>query len=113
MQDYQNSVIQENKMKPRLYTYPNWNESTTVFDFEDLTEENLLILCVRAQIGVPGHEHDQHTVFIWRGPEFDQEEENDEVITIEEFKQRVLESYWGCKNPEDHFNILVQEELFG
>lgn len=36
MQEYKNSVEQENKMKPRLFTYPNWNESGTVFDFEDL-----------------------------------------------------------------------------
>jgi len=35
-------------MKPRLYKYPNPNESTTVFDFEDLEEEALLVLCVRA-----------------------------------------------------------------
>lgn len=48
MQDYKDSVAEENKMKPRLYTYPNWNESTTVFDYEDLTVESFLILCIRA-----------------------------------------------------------------
>lgn len=45
-------------MKPKLYVYPNWTDATTVFDFEDLQEDTLLVLCVRAQIGVPGHELD-------------------------------------------------------
>ena len=45
---YRDDVIEEHKMKPKLYTYPNWNESITVFDFEDLQEDGLLILCVRA-----------------------------------------------------------------
>lgn len=107
MQDYKDSVAEENKMKPRLYTYPNWNESTTVFDYEDLTVESFLILCIRAQLGVPGHEHDQHTVYIWKGPDFDEEEETNEVITVQEFQERVLEAYWGCKNPGDQFNLFI------
>lgn len=48
MKDYRNIVEEENKFKPRLFTFPNWNESSTVFDFEDLLEDALLILCVRA-----------------------------------------------------------------
>ena len=98
-------------MKPRLYKYPNPNESTTVFDFEDLEEEALLVLCVRAQINEPGHEHDQNRVFIWRGSQF--EEEDNEIFTPDEFISRVLEQYWGCKNPENQFNILIQNEVSG
>jgi hypothetical protein len=98
-------------MKPRLFTYPNWNESGTVFDFEDLQEDQVLVLCVRALVGVPGHELDQHKAFVWRGPEFDADEED--VISVDEFVQRVLENYWGCKNPQDQFNIQVIYEQFG
>jgi len=58
MQDYRDIVEEEQKMKPKLYVYPNWREPTTVFDFEDLQEDSFLVLCVRAQIGVPGHELD-------------------------------------------------------
>ena len=65
MADERDNVQMEQKMKPRLYTYPNWNESATVFDYEDLLEDQFLILCVRAQINVPGHEHDQHKVYVW------------------------------------------------
>jgi len=113
MADYRNIVEEEKKMKPRLYTYPNWNESSTVFDFEDLQEDSFLILCVRARIDEPGHEHDQHQVFVWKGSDFDEEEASNEVISTDEFTQRVLEQYWGCKNPQDQFNLLVQNEPFG
>ena len=96
---YRDDVIEEQKLKPKLFSYPNWNESITVFDFGDLQEDALLILCVRAQHNVPGHELDNHKVYIWRGSEFDDEEANNEVIGIQEFTNRVLEQYWGCKNP--------------
>lgn len=76
MQDYRDIVEEEKKYKPKLFVYPNWNESMTVFDFEDLQEDALLVLCVKAQIGVPGHEYDQHKAFIWRGSEFDDDEAN-------------------------------------
>ena len=67
------TVDEEQKMKPRLYTYPNWNESETMFEFDDLLQEHLLVLCVRANTGEPGHEQDQHRVFVWKGLEFDSE----------------------------------------
>ena len=111
MKDYRDIVSEEQKMKPKLYTYPNWNESSTVFDFEELTEENLLVLCVRAQHNIPGHEHDSHKVYIWKGMEFDEEEANNEVISIQEFQNRVMEQYWGCKNPQDQFNIEILYEF--
>jgi hypothetical protein len=42
-------------MKPKLYTYPNWNESVAVFDFEDLIDENMIVLCVKPQLNDPDH----------------------------------------------------------
>ena len=85
------AAAEDSKMKARLYTYPNWNESSTVFDFEDLLEDTLLVLCVRARIDEPGHEHDQNTVYIWKGPDFDDEEASNEVTSVSEFTQRVME----------------------
>jgi hypothetical protein len=107
MQDYRDIVEEEQKMKPKLYVYPNWTDPTTVFDFEDLQEDSLLVLCVRAQIGVPGHELDQHKVYVWKGNEFDEEEANNEVINVQEFVNKSMEDYWGCKNPGDQFNIAI------
>lgn len=83
MQDYRDIVEEEKKYKPKLFVYPNWNESMTVFDFEDLQEDALLVLCVKPQIGIPGHEYDQHKAYIWRGNEFDDEEANQEVVNID------------------------------
>ena len=113
MEDYRDMVAQEQQMKPKLFTFPNWNESMTVFDFEDLQDDTLLVLCVKPQINEPGHEHDQHKVFIWRGSDFDEDEANQEVTNIQEFVDRVMESYWGCKNPSGQFNIAIQNEVFG
>jgi len=100
-------------MKAKLYCYPNWNESSTVFDYDDLVEDTFLVLCVRAQHGVSGHEHDQHKAYVWKGNEFDEDEANNEVINCHEFVQKVLEQYWGCKDPEGQLNVQVQHELFG
>lgn len=101
-------------MKPKLYTFPDWNEAQTVFEFDDLQDDAFLVLCVRALIGVPGHEHDQHKVFVWKGSDFNEDEARDnEVITPEDFVQRVMEQYWGCRNPQDQFNILLQNEMSG
>lgn len=111
MQEYKDSVEQEKKMKPRLFTYPQIEESSTVFDYEDLMEDQFLVLCVRPQFNVPGHEHDSHRVFIWRGPEFEEDDEG--LITANEFVDKVMEEYWGCKNPADQFNIEIINELFG
>lgn len=113
MEDYRDMVAQEQELKPRLFTFPNWNESVTVFDVDDLQEDALLVLCVKPQLNVPGHEHDQHKVFIWRGSQFDEDEANQEVASIQEFVDRVMESYWGCKNPSDQFNIAIQNEVSG
>jgi hypothetical protein len=112
IEDYRDSVEQDQKMKPRLYHYPNWSESVTVFDYEDLVVDAFLVLCVRAQIGVPGHEHDQHKVFVWRGPEFE-EEDSEGLIESGEFVEKVMEQYWGCRRPGEQFNIQVVSEQFG
>jgi len=36
---YKDEVQEEQKLKPKLYSYPNWNECSTVFDFEELIED--------------------------------------------------------------------------
>lgn len=51
-------------MKPILFIYPDSTEPLNMFDFDDLQEDNLCILC-RLQDGVV-------KVHIWRGLEFTQ-----------------------------------------
>lgn len=52
-------------------------------------------------------------MFIWRGSEFDDEEANMEVVNVDEFVKKAMEQYWGCKNPEDQFNIAIIQENSG
>ena len=113
MEKYKSIVDEEQKYKAKLYTYPNWNKSTTVFDFEDLQDDAMLVLCVKAQHHLPGHELDQHKVFVWKGNEFDEEEANNEVINVNEFTQKVMEQYWGCRDPGGQFNIQMTNVLLG
>eukprot|EP00347_Sterkiella_histriomuscorum_P011735 403371304 len=90
MQDYKDIVKNEKQFKPRLFTYPSVQESQTVFDLDDLSEESFLILCVRANPD-EGLEDELH---IWHGPDFEDPSENDQ-LSIEDYIQQVIVKYWG------------------
>jgi len=106
MEDYKDIVEEEKKTKPKLYKFPNYDESMPVFDFDDLEEDACLVLCKK-----PIYDGDpikvSNKVFIWKGADFDNEEANQEVINVKEFIKMVMELYWGCKNPENQFNITI------
>ena len=70
MQDYREIVNNEQQFKPRLFTYPNTNESATVFDLDDLHESSFVVLCVRAN---PDEGIDEEVLHIWKGPDFEPE----------------------------------------
>lgn len=109
MAEYTDIVEEERKYKAKLYTYPNWQEGCTVFDDDELLSDALLVLCVKAQFGAgaqPGA--DRHKVYIWRGAEFEEDEEDgiDETgakvsSSSKEFVSRAMEKYWGCPKPEN------------
>lgn len=66
MQSYQDEVKIEQHFKPRLFTYPDFSKSNTIFDEDDLQQaEVLIVLCVRAQ---PEKDIEEDTVFVWKGP---------------------------------------------
>ena len=101
MEEYIDIVEEEKKFKPRLFKYPDWKDSMTVFDVEELEEDALLVLCKKPIFGEEEHKA-QNKVFIWRGPDFDSEEEaGAEVVAVQDFIKLVMEQYWGCKSPED------------
>lgn len=73
MQNYKDEVSKEQHYKPRLFTYPEFTKSSTVFDDDDLQQATaLMVLCVRAQ---PEKDIDEDTVFVWRGPDFEEEDD--------------------------------------
>lgn len=68
MQNYREIVSNEKQFKPRLFVYPDSSSSQTVFDLDDLSEEHLIVLCIRAN---PDEGIEEDTLHIWRGPEFE------------------------------------------
>lgn len=76
MHDYRQEVDNEKYYKARLYTFPDAQASQTVFEFDDLTPDQMVILCVRAQPDKEDREND--VMFIWTGEDFEQSEEYDE-----------------------------------
>ena len=106
MAQYTEIVEEERKFKAKLYTYPNWEEGCTVFDDEDLLSESMLILCIKASFDPSQPGSDQHRVYVWRGAEFEEDDEE----SGEEFVKRSMEAYWGCPTPENQYNIQMQYE---
>lgn len=78
MQSYKDEVSKEQQYKPRLFTYPDFSKSNTVFDDDDLQQENaLLVLCVRAANSEDeddcGTGPEEDTIHIWKGHEFEED----------------------------------------
>jgi len=93
MQSYKEEVQEEQHYKPRLFTYPEWRQSSTVFDQEELEQADaLLVLCVRAQ---PERDIDEDTVYVWRGTDFEEDHTNANGINdTQKFIDEVIQQYW-------------------
>jgi len=101
MQSYKEEVSKEQQYKPRLYSYPDFKQSSTVFDEDDLTQENaLFVLCVRAS----PEEAEEDTVHVWKGYEFESSSLSEEV-----FIENVVQAYFGAGVKSSQLRI-VQEE---
>ena len=74
---------QEQSLKPKLFNYPEWDSPIAVFDFEELENEDaLLVLCVRKEAG---NEHRaDHVAYVWTGPDF-AAEDHDTEFSVHEF----------------------------
>ncbi len=97
MDNYKDEVQAEKLLKPKLYTYPEWDSPVAVFDFEELeNEEALLVLCVRKASGEEYRE--EETCYVWAGPEFLLENyEEGSVMDENKFVQKCISDYWGPK----------------
>ena len=72
MDEYEDQLQQEQIYKPKLFTYPDWDKPIGVFDFEELeNEDSMLVLCVRKEPDNP--ERPDHIAYVWKGPVFDLE----------------------------------------
>ena len=95
MDNYKDEVQAEKLLKPKLYTYPEWDSPVAVFDFEELeNEEALLVLCVRKAEGEEYRE--EETCYVWAGPEFILESYDEAAqMDVNGFVQKCIANYWG------------------
>lgn len=86
------TIIDPNK--PLLFLHPNSVEPLGIFDFEDLGDENLCVLCKNEEF--------VKKVFIWKGVEFVGDNREEEIFVGE-----VIKNLWGEINFEDL--VIVKE----
>ena len=68
--DYANEIELEKLLKPKLYSFPEWDSPVAVFDFEDLESTEMMhVLCVRKDQEQEFRE--DHVCYVWNGPDFD------------------------------------------
>lgn len=108
MQIYKDEVDEESKFKPRMFTYPDFKVSSTVFDYDDLADDSMIVLCVREN---PNDEEraKSHYLFIWTGEYFENNQDMG-AISKDEFIEKVKEQYWGNTKGID---IEVMDEIAG
>lgn len=94
MNEYEDIVAQEKLYKVKLFQYPDWQKPSAIFDFEDLdNEEVLLVLCAKAK---PGEEmRSEDTLFVWHGSEHDVSKEE-----TREFLQKCAGIYFNTQTIE-------------
>ena len=96
--DYANEIELEKLLKPKLYSFPDWDTPVAVFDFEDLENtESLLVLCVRKDQGEEYRE--ENVCYVWTGPDFDISDHADSTqLNENQFVQKCMDQYWGAEN---------------
>ena len=110
MNYYIDEVEQEQKFKPRLFTYPDPKSSIAVFEYEDLQEDEFVVVCVRKNPEGPEKASDD-LIFVWEGESFQSQQLDEDSITREAFVRQVKEEYFGkeCQKME----IKIFEEFQG
>lgn len=86
------TIIDPNK--PLLFLHPNPVEPLGIFDFEDLGDENLCVLCKNEEF--------VKKVFIWKGLEFVGDNREEEM-----FVEEVIKNLWGEINLEEL--VIIKE----
>jgi hypothetical protein len=116
-EEYIDITKKEQTFKPRMFVYPQWNQSQAVFEMEDLEPEKFVVICrkERPQEFCSNEEEEgiqlnENIAFIWRGEDFEEigQGSGGDVIKSEDFVQKVMEQYWGPNYAS--LNIKQQQE---
>jgi hypothetical protein len=106
---YQNEIEMEQALKPKLYYYPETDKPTAIFDFEELeNQEAMLVLCVRQDLDC---EHRlNHTCYVWKGYSFDPESHpENSSLTDQQFVSKCIENYWGSQVPHSAVKVVHED----
>jgi hypothetical protein len=103
IEEYREQLAEESLYKPKLFAYPDLKHPSTIFDFEDIeNEEQFLVLCVRAKPGDQSRTED--TCYVWHGTEH--EVSRDEQF---DFVQKCIALYFG-NAAGDRVKILQEHQ---
>jgi cobalamin biosynthesis Co2+ chelatase CbiK len=79
MDEYEVMVAEEQIYKAKLFTYPEWQSPSAIFDYEDLeNDDTFMVLCVRAKKDEVHRQKD--TVYVWHGAEHEVSQEHQKTF---------------------------------
>jgi hypothetical protein len=92
MREYEEQVEEEHLYKPKLFTYPDVQNPSAIFDYEDIeNDDSFLVLCARAK---PNDENRTEDIaFVWHGAEHGVDPDDQK-----EFMQQCLVRYFGAES---------------
>lgn len=108
---YNEEVKAEKKLKPRLFTYPDTDISSAVFDEEDLDFDELNVVWERAK-----NEEDVNTIYVYEGDSFEVRTNLSKEDYIDKVVQKFFEGIskeqivvknceLGEESPDDFFTL--------
>ncbi len=101
---YNEDVKQEKKLKPRLFTYPDTDISSAVFDEEDLDFDELNIICEKKVIS-ESPSNKPH-IYIYEGDSFEERA----GLRKQDYIEKVIQKFFEGVRRED---VRVKECLLG
>ena len=102
MDEYEMMLAEEQLFKVKLFTYPDWQTPSAIFDYEDLeNDDTIMVLCVKAK---KDEEHrQQDTVYVWHGADHKVSQEQQK-----NFLDKCIEQYFGSQASKSKLKILQE-----
>jgi hypothetical protein len=101
IEDYNEEVKAEKKLKPRMFTYPDTDISSAVFDEEDLDFDELNLICVKAK-----DDTEENIIFCYHGDSFEERAS----LTKQDYIEKIIQKFYDDV-PKD--SIFIKDVEFG
>lgn len=99
--DYNEEIKAEKKLKPRMFTYPDTDISSAVFDEEDLDFDELNIICVKAR-----NEGEENIIYCYQGDSFEERA----GLTKKDYIDKIIQKFFKGV-PKD--SIVIKDVELG